>query len=295
MMNPETENKLRALVRWGLYPASWLVVLVAASMMLSDRVDEKTAWTLSMAVLFPVFAVVEWRLPYQARWAMTFPSFVSDMKYLVVNSAFMSVVSAGLALFTISLSGNTEGMASTWPLPLQLIACMLIFEAINYILHRTMHEARGQVGKTLWRIHAVHHLPPRLYVLMHAVFHPLNSLIIQPIALIFPVWIMGYSQDTVTLFLMIMGMHGLLSHFNVDIRMGWANRVFVGPELHRYHHSADVSEAKNYGGLLSVYDQLFGTFVYTPGTPPEHLGVDAASNMPPYDQTLEVLRLPFNR
>ena len=75
--------------------------------------------------------------------------------------------------------------------------------------------------------------------------------------------------------------------------MGWFNYIFVGTELHRYHHSAEINESKNYGATLSIYDQLFGTFVYHPGRPPAQLGVAEPSGFPDYDQTLAVLKLPF--
>lgn len=38
--------------------------------------------------------------------------------------------------------------------------------------------------------------------------------------------------------------------------MGWMNHVFIGPELHRYHHSADFNEAVNQGATLSLFDVL---------------------------------------
>jgi sterol desaturase/sphingolipid hydroxylase (fatty acid hydroxylase superfamily) len=88
-------------------------------------------------------------------------------------------------------------------------------------------------------------------------------------------------------------MHGLFSHFNVDIRAGWMNYLFVGTELHRYHHSANVAEAGNFGATLSVFDLIFGTFVYRPGLPPQELGV--TGDLPPYERFAAVLALPFQR
>ncbi|MGO7033949.1 sterol desaturase family protein [Rhizobium ruizarguesonis] len=73
----------------------------------------------------------------------------------------------------------------------------------------------------------------------------------------------------------------MISHFNVDLRLGWANYIFVGPEVHRYHHSADVNEAKNYGATLTLWDQIFGTFVFHPGLAPQDLGVSPDANLPP--------------
>jgi sterol desaturase/sphingolipid hydroxylase (fatty acid hydroxylase superfamily) len=176
-----------------------------------------------------------------------------------------------------------------------VITALLVFEALNYAMHRAMHEMKGPVGRFLWLSHAAHHLPPRLYLIMHAVFHPINAVFIQTFAIILPIWLMGYDQKAVTMFMMINGLHGLISHFNVDVRLGWFNYIFVGPETHRYHHSADVKEAKNYGNTLTIFDILFGTFVYKPGKPPAELGVDANAGFPSYDKTLSVLAMPFRK
>ncbi|MGO7625604.1 sterol desaturase family protein [Rhizobium ruizarguesonis] len=118
-------------------------------------------------------------------------------------------------------------------------------------------------------------------MLMHAVSHPFNAVLVQAFAIILPIWLMGYSPDTVLIFLVINAVHGIISHFNVDLRLGWANYIFVGPEVHRYHHSAAVNEAKNYGATLTLWDQIFGTFGFHPGLAPQDLGVSPDANLPP--------------
>jgi len=282
----------RQMVRWGLYPASWLIVLGAFAI-LETGAEPRQVWAVCVGVLAVTYLMVEFLFPYEKRWSMTLRSFFADVKYAALNSMFVAGLSAVLAVFTISIAGRSDGVASDWPLPLQLLICLLIFEACNYSIHRVMHQGKGAVGTFLWRMHAAHHLPPRLYLVMHAVFHPLNGILVQAFAIVLPIWVMGYSEKAVVMFLIINGMHGLISHFNVDVRMGWANYIFVGPELHRYHHSANATEAKNYGATLSVYDQLFGTFVYHPGTPPKELGVDARLGLPAYETILPVMALPF--
>lgn len=205
----------------------------------------------------------------------------------------MAAVSAVLGSLAITISGQLSGPASDWPFWLQIAAILLIFEAVQYPLHRMMHEGRGRTGNFLWMAHVAHHLPDRVYIVMHAALHPVNLIITQSVAQIIPIWFMGYDPLVVVAFLMINGMHGIISHFNVDVRMGWLNYIFVGPELHRYHHSANVHEARNYGAALSIYDLLFGTFVYRPGVPPIQLGVSADLGLPPYRNYFEVLKLPF--
>jgi sterol desaturase/sphingolipid hydroxylase (fatty acid hydroxylase superfamily) len=112
-------------------------------------------------------------------------------------------------------------------------------------------------------------------------------------AIILPLWALGYTAKAVAIFSMINGLHGLISHFNVDVRMGWLSYVFAGTETHRYHHSADVNEAKKDGTKRMLYDILLGTFVYRPGVPPAELGVSPKTGLPPYDRFFAVMALPF--
>lgn len=280
---------------WAIYPVSWSLLLSLWVAMYFDQLAPQQAWGAMVGTLILSYVVLEQVLPYEKRWSPTWRSIFDDLKYVVVNGTTLASVSAILALYTITISGDLTGPAEDWPIWLQLLSCLFIFEALNYAIHRTMHEGKGKWGRFLWHTHAAHHLPEKLYIFMHVAGHPINAIITQAIVIILPIWAMGYDQMTVTSFLMINSMHGLISHFNVDVRMGLMNYIFIGPETHRYHHSANVSEAKNYGATLSFYDQVFGTFVYKPGIAPNALGVNASEGLPLYRNIFAVLKLPFGR
>lgn len=284
---------LRAAVRYGLYPLCWVFLLYGFFLIWTTQIDPSRIWAVTVVALAVMLLLVEWLVPYDPRWSMSVGSFLADMRFAVVNIGLVSAFSVLLSIFTITTSGDLSGPARHWNPALQLLAALLIAEAVNYVLHRAMHEMRGPFGRFMWLIHAAHHLPPRVYITMHAVSHPLNGIINQVLAITLPIWLMGYDQRVVTMLLMIINMQTIISHFNVDVRMGWLNYIFVGPELHRYHHSANVDEARNYCITLSLYDWLFGTFVYRPGVPPAELGVDPSQGLPAYERTLSVLALPF--
>jgi sterol desaturase/sphingolipid hydroxylase (fatty acid hydroxylase superfamily) len=93
----------------------------------------------------------------------------------------------------------------------------------------------------------------------------------------------------------LIGLQGLVSHFNVDSRVGWLNYVLIGTALHRCHHSADPGEAKNFGAVVSIWDQLFGTFVYRPEEVPRVLGIDDPRSFPTDTQVLSVPLHPLRR
>lgn len=289
------DSLLRRLVRRGLYPASWAWIVFALYQLLQMDIDKRPAWIAITLPLLLVYLVMELTLPMERRWSMTWRNLPADIAYIVLSGGSVALLAAAFAMVSITISGQADGPARDWPLWLQAPVLFLVFEFVNYHIHRAMHELRGPVGGLLWRIHAAHHLPRGLYLLMHAVSHPLNAVMIQGAAIILPIWIMGYRPEAVLVFLVVNAFHGIISHFNVDLRMGPANYLFVGPELHRYHHSAEMSEAQNYGATLSVWDQVFGTFVYRPGEVPRDLGTDPKAALPAYNRMLSVLALPFRR
>jgi sterol desaturase/sphingolipid hydroxylase (fatty acid hydroxylase superfamily) len=98
------------------------------------------------------------------------------------------------------------------------------------------------------------------------VFLVLGVIGFDPLAIVFAVPVGGVAAGT--------------SHWGTDVRCGVLNYVFVTPEVHRWHHSAQVPEGHkyscNYGVEFIFWDILFGTF-HLPQengqvVPPERIG-----------------------
>jgi sterol desaturase/sphingolipid hydroxylase (fatty acid hydroxylase superfamily) len=54
--------------------------------------------------------------------------------------------------------------------------------------------------------------------------------------------------------------------------------VIVSPAFHQWHHTRQAeSRDKNFAGLLSFWDVLFGTYYFPAGRLPEDFGIDDAS------------------
>ena len=289
----EITPSFRSILSWTIYPFSWVILL--GLYFGADRGYYSLAVAPSIlgGSLIVLYLICERIVPYEKKWQMTWSSFLSDLKYLISTSAFSAIFGTLMGYLAITSAGSENGFASHWPFMIQLLACLLIYDGINYTVHRAMHESSGKFGHFLWMIHAAHHLPPKVYVMMHAVFHPLNVLANTILVTILPIWLMGYNPHVIAMFIMINTLNGLISHFNVNVRMGWLNYIMVGTELHRYHHSADIDEAKNYGSNVPWFDMLLGTFVYRPGIPPENLGVAPEAGLPDYGEYRKVLGLPF--
>lgn len=240
--------------------------------------------------------VLEALYPAKNEWRMTFASFFRrDLKYIVSGistGALMSYLGALLALYVAS---HRMGWAQDLPLYLSVPLAVLVFDFTQYWVHRWMHETAWPLGDLMWRIHAGHHLPDAVYVLMHPAGHPLNDIIVRQGLNIGLIWLIGFNADTVLVFTLITAIGGLFSHFNLDVRAGLLNYVFVSTELHRFHHSADLDEGKNYGIITPLWDIVFGTFVYRPGRLPQRIGVTEPALYPPSNRYWAVFMLPFRR
>ncbi|MFF0529483.1 sterol desaturase family protein [Nocardia amikacinitolerans] len=138
--------------------------------------------------------------------------------------------------------------------PLTWVALFFADEVAYYWYHRTHHTVR-----VFWASHVVHHSSEfyNLSTALRQTWTPFTALPYWlPLALLgFPPWMILLQQSV-----------SLVYQFFVHTeRVGTLWRpiefVFNTPSHHRVHHgSNDAYLDRNYGGILIVWDRLFGTF-----------------------------------
>jgi len=162
-----------------------------------------------------------------------------------------------------------------WPLAAQVLLGVVVAEFPLYWAHRLGHE-----WPFLWRFHAVHHSVTKLWIVNTGRFHFVDSLykIVPSVGLLLA---LGAPLAVVIWLSAFTGFIGMLTHCNVEMRLGPLSWIFNTPELHRWHHSKDLREAnRNYCENLMVWDLLFGTyFRESHRRPPADIGI--AEFMPP--------------
>ena len=137
------------------------------------------------------------------------------------------------------------------------ISRLLVAELLRYPLHVAAHNT-----KTLWRLHAVHHSPKKLYWLNVGRFHPAEKALQYTLDTL-PFILVGVGPEVVALYFVFYAVNGFYQHSNVDVRYGLLNYIVSGPELHRWHHSKRIHESnRNYGNNLIVWDLVFGTWFF---------------------------------
>ncbi len=283
-----------ALVRWGFYPVTLLATLAyILAEVTGPAATLGAAYPAYLASLIGLMLLLERLLPMRRAWGMTRRSlFVRDLPMLAANGAALAATGKAVVWLASQHAGLPLARLA-WPWWAQALLALLVSDLLWYGVHRLSHEGRGRTGQWLWRLHALHHLPGEVYVFMHAVGHPLNSAIVRVI-LMLPGVLLGLSPQALFAAMVFNGFQGLVSHFNVDARAGWFNRLFMGTELHRFHHSADRAEAGNYAAVFSIWDQLFGSY-RLPAPAPDHLGVADRAAYPADREWLKLLLFPFAR
>src|SRR5271157_3180759 len=183
--------------------------------------------------------------------------------YEARDTAASLAMGVGNALITLAMQGATLGAFffaynhRLFELGTGPLAWLLLFVAedlVYYGWHRASHEVR-----ILWAAHENHHssqhfnlstalrqswttpftVLPFWVVLPLLGFHPWMVLTMSSISLIYQFWI----------------------HTEFIDRMGPFEWIFNTPSHHRVHHGANVQYLdRNHGGILIVWDRMFGTF-----------------------------------
>jgi sterol desaturase/sphingolipid hydroxylase (fatty acid hydroxylase superfamily) len=297
MNEPIFRRLARNGIRYGSYPLLLGLTLAYLHHELSGKFARPLGdhYPAYLAVTIGLMLLLEWSAPMRSAWAMTWRSFLHrDIPLAVTNGTAMAATTLGLTTLAQHFRVPHWHLAASLPWWAGALIAIGLSDVLWYWLHRLSHEAGGRVGDWLWRMHVVHHLPAQVYVLMHPVSHPINSILVRAI-LMLPGLALGLSPEAVFVAGVLTSFQGLVSHFNVDSRAGWLNYLLIGTELHREHHSAQPSEALNYGAVISLWDLLFGTFRYRPGRAPAALGVEAPDRYPQDHEWLKLMALPLRR
>ncbi|HSX62595.1 MAG TPA: sterol desaturase family protein [Tahibacter sp.] len=224
---------------WSPATAAWLMPVIVA------------------AVGAAVFAL-ERAQPFESRWNGSGDA-KEDLGYVASTALFAhigEVLAWSCALACAAyVAPDVPFWPRNWPMPVQIALALAIGDFLPYLYHRASHESSG----VLWRIHAIHHAPAHLNALNFAHFHPLNALLTAGLTLL-PLALLGAGADVLFVAGVLHNVHGVLSHANVDFRLGPLNLVFSMAELHRWHHARDPRLANgNYGATVTLWDWLFGT------------------------------------
>ena len=144
-----------------------------------------------------------------------------------------------------------------WAIPNTLVTTVIavvLTDLAYYWEHRFSHTTRF-----LWFFHEVHH-SSRSYNLttsfrLHWFGRLMAPLIFAPLILL------GFSANQVVLFLIANLIYQFFLHTKLVGKLGFLEGLVNTPSAHRVHHARNkIYLDKNFGGILMVWDRLFGTY-----------------------------------
>ena len=141
-------------------------------------------------------------------------------------------------------------------------------EFLYYWQHRASHRMRW-----MWATHRVHHSPTK-FNLTAAIRLGWTGNISGNFLFFLPlVWI-GFHPFAVIAMLGINLTYQFFIHTELAPRLGPLEYVLNTPAHHRVHHASnEPCLDKNFGGILIVFDRLFGTFAQAPADEPLRYGL----------------------
>ncbi|MEM7060556.1 MAG: sterol desaturase family protein [Pseudomonadota bacterium] len=164
-----------------------------------------------------------------------------------------------------------------WSIPITWwsIALVLILADLTYYWeHRIAHEVR-----LLWTQHAVHHSSRDMNIITGVRFGPLEGVWSAVVHL--PLILMGFAPEMVFFGIIVVLAYQTWLHTEMIGKLGPLEWVLNTPSHHRVHHGCDDKYLdKNYGGMLIIWDRLFGTFQVEEETPRYGLKRDFNSQNP---------------
>jgi sterol desaturase/sphingolipid hydroxylase (fatty acid hydroxylase superfamily) len=209
-------------------------------------------------------AALERRFPYQRGQPFLRPGLVRDLVgYALLQSYLLGlVITAFIAWLDDQTGASRLHLVGGWPVVLQLVFFVITHDLYIYGFHRLQHAS-----PFLWRIHEAHHSTACVDWLSGARSHALEILVNQTIEFA-PIVLLGAAPEVVLWKGVISAVCGMYIHSNIDVSTGILKLVVNGPEMHRWHHSADERDGgHNFATKLAVWDWIFGTGRLPPGKP----------------------------
>ncbi|HEX7816028.1 sterol desaturase family protein [Dyella sp.] len=206
-------------------------------------------------------------------WRSYFAS-LGDAMGRAVITRLPGIGIAGLALGIAHRYRITDiSMHHAWAWPLLL----LLQDFLYYWMHRADHRVHW-----FWATHCVHH-SSNSFNLSSAYRLGWTARISNGALFFTPLALLGFPVSAIGVAVSLNLLYQFWLHTELVPRLGPLEWIFNTPAHHRVHHASNAAYIdKNYGGILIIFDRMFGTFVAERADDPCRYGLvhPIASNNP---------------
>lgn len=209
---------------------------------------------------------------------------------VVVNFAFAVLIVAA-SKFAVD---NSFGLLYLVELPVWLFALigLLVMDLISaYWIHYIQHKI-----KWMWKFHLIHHTDTWVDTTTANRHHPGESVFRASFTLL-AVVVTGAPMWLVFLYQSLSAGFSQFNHANIRFPRGLDRALswfIVSPNMHKvHHHNRQPLTDTNYGNIFSIWDRLFGTFVYVDDINTLEYGIDTHPLEEEHNRMGNLLKMPF--
>ncbi len=194
----------------------------------------------------------------------------NKVRHTAVNMVFLTttiIINGIFGVATLGVFGWIEreqfGLLYLFDLPVwvELIIAILIFELMaQYTVHYLLHRV-----KWMWKFHMIHHSDTHLDATSGTRHHP-GDFVMREVFALGAVIVTGSPIGYYFLYRICTVFFTYFTHANINFPV-WIDKplsyVFITPNMHKFHHHYQRPWTDtNFGNLFSIWDRVFGTFMY---------------------------------
>ena len=224
------------------------------------------------------------------KWKHAFPNFFFTATTIIINFSLAFLLLKSSDWVQVNNFGIINWIPNL-PLWLYVILGVLLLDFFGaYLAHFVEHKV-----KPLWMIHLVHHTDHKVDTTTANRHHPLESMIRFAFTL-FGVFVVGAPIAIVMVYQSMSLIFTQFTHANIKMNKNVdkaLSYVIISPDMHKIHHHNMLPYTdSNYGNIFSIWDRIFGTYLYLEREKIVY-GVDTFPDEKTNSSLVELLKQPF--
>lgn len=193
------------------------------------------------------------------KWKHAKTNLILLLSTMLINVVF-GLITVGVFLWIQETNFGLLNMVN-WPVWVEIILAIMILDFMSqYVVHFLLHKI-----PFMWKFHTVHHSDTHVDVTSGTRHHPIDFIFRETFALI-GVLIAGLPVSYYLMYRILTVLFTYFSHADIQLPL-WLDKgisyVFISPNMHKFHHHHVMPWTDtNFGNIFSIWDRIFGTFLY---------------------------------
>tara|TARA_B100000530_G_C15926153_1_gene475021 strand:- start:1234 stop:2070 length:837 start_codon:yes stop_codon:yes gene_type:complete len=226
------------------------------------------------------------------KWKHAIPNFFFTLTTILINFLLAFLLLSASDWVVLNQFGFIY-IFKNLPLIIEVFIAILLLDFIGaFLAHYIEHKVNP-----LWMIHLVHHSDHNVDTTTANRHHPLESLI-RFIFTFFAVIIVGAPIGYVMLYQSLSVVSTQFNHANIKLPKKLDKLIsylLVSPDMHKIHHHYRLPYTDaNYGNIFSIWDRIFGTYMYLDREKIVY-GVDVFPDKKKNSNIIDLLKQPFQK